>query len=79
MLFFLPSEPILTPGQVERIANILDNAGQVILGVVVISPLVGGIDKLDIGVVVLGLISVLFCWMISINLARKKDIYTYDV
>jgi len=73
MLLF-PQKPVLTVSQIERVSNILDNAGQVLLGVMVISPLIGGFDKLDIGVVVLGLIGVLFCWMISIRLAKYKDI-----
>lgn len=75
----LPTTPILTPGQIERIANILDNAGQVILGVVVVTPLVSGFDKVGISVVALGLISVLFCCIISISLACKKDLYTDDI
>lgn len=79
MLPFFPTEPVFTQEQLERISNIFDNAGQVILGIVVVTPLVGGIDKLDIGGVILGLVSVLLCWTVSISLARKKDIYTYDI
>jgi len=37
------------------------------------------LDKLDMGVVVLGLATVIFSWVMSIRLARKKDIYTYDI
>jgi hypothetical protein len=69
-----PKKPVLTPSQIERVSNILDNAGQVILGAMVISPLIGGFDKLYISVVVLGLIGVLLCWLISIRLAKYKDI-----
>ncbi len=71
-----PKKPVLTFGQIERISNILDNAGQVILGIMVVSPLVSGFDKLDLRVVVLGLFSVLTCWIVSIRLARNKD---YDI
>lgn len=72
--FILPTKPILTRGQIERMSNICDGAGQVLFGIMVVSPLVSSIDKLDITIVVLGLISVLFCWAGSIYLARDKDL-----
>jgi hypothetical protein len=78
MQFFLSSvsftRPVLTLGQIDRLANILDNAGQVVLGIMVVSPLIGTIDKLDIGVVVLGLVCVFFCWTSSMYFAKNKDI-----
>jgi hypothetical protein len=79
IIYLLPTEPILTPGQIERLSNILDNAGQVIFGIVVVTPLVAGIDKLDIVGVILGLISISFCWISSMHLAGKKDTSTYDI
>jgi hypothetical protein len=73
MLFSLPGKPILTPEQVDRLANILDNAGQVFLGVLVLTPLVQGIDKTNIGLLALGVVDVLVCWTASIRLARRKE------
>jgi hypothetical protein len=34
-----------TPAQIERFANIFDNAGQVFLAVMALTPIVQGIDK----------------------------------
>jgi hypothetical protein len=45
MLFFVPKKPIFTPSQIDRMANILDNAGQGFFVVLVLTPLVAGIDK----------------------------------
>ncbi len=72
MLSFFPREPILTPEQIDRIADILNNAGQVILGVMVFSPFAVGFDKFYPFVVVLGIIGTLSCWILSILLSRKK-------
>ena len=37
--------PEFTTAQLERLANIFDNAGQVFLAVMVLTPVVQGIDK----------------------------------
>jgi len=74
MLFFLPKKPVFTPSQFERISNIFDNAGQVALGVLVFTPLVQGIDKTNIWVLLLGAFDVVFCWTISLILAKRKDL-----
>jgi len=37
--FFLRREPVFTLGQFQRLSNIFDNAGQIVFGIVVISPL----------------------------------------
>jgi len=73
MKFFWPKKPLFTPSQIERIANIFDNAGQVALGVMVLAPLVQGIDKTNLWVLPLGTFDVVFCWSISITLARRKE------
>jgi hypothetical protein len=73
MSFSLSSKRELTPAQIERIANILDNLGQVLFAVMILTPVVQGIDKTNIWVLVLGTIDVVVCWAGSIILARRKD------
>ena len=69
----LRRKPVFTASQLERFANIFDNAGQVALGVMVLTPLVQGIDKTNIWVILLGAIDVIACWTGSIILARKEQ------
>jgi hypothetical protein len=45
MMFFIPKKPVFTSSQIDRMANILDNAGQGFFVVLVLTPLVEGIDK----------------------------------
>jgi hypothetical protein len=79
MSFFLPKKPIFTPSQLDRFSNILDNLGQVFFGVMVLTPIMQGIDKTSIQMLVLGAIDVLVCWSISLILARRKDIEKHDI
>ena len=75
MLSFLPKKPVFTPSQFDRISNILDNAGQGFFVMLVLTPIVeGGFDKVNTGLLILGIIDVVFCWTISIILSRRKDI-----
>jgi hypothetical protein len=62
-----------TPAQIERISNILDNLGQAFFAVMILTPVVQGIDKEDILVLVLGAIDVVACWTGSVILAKRKD------
>jgi hypothetical protein len=73
MLFFLSSKREFTPAQIERIANILDNLGQVFFAVMILTPVMQGIDKANIWVLILGSIDVVACWTGSILLAKRKD------
>jgi hypothetical protein len=73
MSFFLSSNREFTPAQIERFANIFDNAGQVFLAVMVLTPVVQGIDKADILVLIFGILDMLLCWTVSIILAKRKD------
>jgi len=73
MSFFLSSKRDFTPSQIERLANIFDNAGQVFLAVMVLAQVVQGIDKSNVLVLVFGIIDMLLCWMVSIILAKRKD------
>jgi hypothetical protein len=73
MSFFLSRKQDFTPSQIERFANIFDNAGQVFLAVMVLTPVVQGIDKANILVLVFGIVDMLLCWTVSIILAKRKD------
>lgn len=65
--------PVLTKAQIERFLNIFDNAGQVVLGVIVFSQILGGVDKHNISTIVLGIITVIICWTVSVWLAKKGE------
>ncbi len=73
MLFSLPSKQALTPEQRDRIANILDNLGQVFFAVMVLTPILQGIDSITLLVVVLGALNAAVCWTGSVILASRKD------
>jgi len=74
MLFFIPKKPIFTPSQIDRMASILDNVGQGFFVVLVLTPLVAGIDKTNPWVLALGVFYMVVCWIASIILAKRKDI-----
>lgn len=63
---------ILNPRQFERLSNIFDNAGQVFLGVVVLSQLFDKGEKINWFVVVIGLISMIICWVTSVSLISER-------
>lgn len=67
--------PILTVKQIERFSNIFDNAGQVVFGVAVLSPLITGFENVDINVdifvILAGVMGMVVCWGTSILLVRK--------
>ncbi len=65
--------PVFTAKQLARLANILDNVGQVILGIVVLSPIISGFDRVNVLVVLSGIVGVSVCWITSILLAREED------
>jgi len=70
----LLKKPVFTPSQIARISNILDNAGQGFFVVLVLTPLVQGIDKINPWVLALGVFYVVFCWTVSLILAKREDI-----
>jgi hypothetical protein len=73
MSIFLSSKQEFTPAQIERIANIIDNLGQVFFAVMVLTPIMQGIDKINLLVLVLGAVDVIICWTGSVLLAKRKD------
>lgn len=61
----------LTEKQLDRFSNILDNAGQVMLGSIVFSQILLGFDKVNLFTILLGIVGVILCWTVSIAIARK--------
>lgn len=72
MAWLVKLKPVLNTNQLNRLSNIFDNAGQVFFGVVVLSPLIQGIDKVNPLVLTSGIVAVLICWITSILLMRKE-------
>ena len=73
MPFLLSSNREFTPEQIACLANIFDNAGQVFLAVMVLAPIVQGIDKENTLVLIFGVLDMLICWTVSLVLAKRKD------
>lgn len=73
MTSVLSSKYEFTSSQIERFANICDNAGQVFLAVMVLTPVVQGIDKTNVLVLVFGLIDMALCWVASIILSKREE------
>lgn len=67
----LPNKPVFSERELERLSNIFDNAGQVIFGVVVLSPVIAGLDSIKWDVLLLGVMATLFFWGSSFWLARE--------
>lgn len=65
--------PILTVKQIDRLSNIFHNAGQVVFGVMVLTPILTGFDKVNLVVLTLGIVVTLFCWLFSIGLSRRLN------
>jgi hypothetical protein len=74
-VIFIRRKPLLTRQQMQRSANILDNAGQVFLAVAVLSPLLTNIDSPNWGVVVSGLVITIVSWFGSIWLTKQEEKY----
>ena len=63
----------MTLNQTDRISNIFDNAGQVFLAVVVLSPLVQGERGANLLVIMYGIIMVVICWGTSVYLTKEGN------
>lgn len=72
-------KPILTKSQIARLANIFDNAGQVCLASIVITPLVSDVEKSTGIVVLLGIVVTVSCWWISLKFERIASKWTSQV
>jgi len=73
MSLFLSKKRDFAPAQIERIANILDNLGQVFFAVMVLTPIMQGIDNINLIVLILGAVDVIICWTGSVLLAERRD------
>lgn len=71
MILLVQVKPILTANQLDRLSNIFDNAGQVVFGVVVLSPVIAGFDTINWAVILSGIIGVIFCWWASLWVIKK--------
>ena len=70
-MFFLPKKPVLSSASLERLSNILDNIGQGFFVVLVLTPIVQGFDKINWGMLGLGVSYMLVCWIVSVIAANK--------
>lgn len=68
-----PRKSLLTENQIKRLANIFDNAGQVALGVVVLSPIISGFDRVNVFVVLSGIVGISVCWALSLFFERRAE------
>ncbi len=62
-----------TKEELLRLANIFDNAGQVVFGIMVLTPLISKeFDKNKWFLIVLGLLSTFSLWLFSLSLTKKS-------
>jgi len=62
---------LFTNSQIKRLSNIFDNAGQVTLGSLVLSPLLGSSDANALGaIILLGSILTISLWWIALRFER---------
>ena len=66
-------KPVFTIKQLERLSNIFDNSGQGVFVVVVLTPLVSGLDRIKLSVLLFGVVATFICWMFSVWLAQKGE------
>lgn len=71
--FLIPKTPLLSVNQLERLSNIFDNAVQVVFGLAVLSPIISGFDKINLFIVVSGVILVIICWVASLFFTGKAE------
>lgn len=71
MNWLFPKKPVFTKEELLRFSNIFDNAGQVFLAGLVITPFFSEIDIPRIVVITLGLIFTFGCWFTSWRLTKK--------
>jgi hypothetical protein len=69
MRFFLQRKPIFSEKQFDRLSNILDNAGQVVLGITVIGPFFSR-EPINVFIIGNGILAVLALWIVSIILSN---------
>lgn len=70
MILVMAKKYSFTKNQIKRMANILDNAGQVFLGVATLPPLFT--KQFNSSTFATGLVLVIFLWWISLRLERMS-------
>ena len=76
MAFLLPpliQEPFFSKEEMLRFANIADNAGQVFLGSLVLSPFATRLDAERLAMILSGIALTVGFWAISLLLTRKAN------
>ena len=66
----IPRRATLEQPAIQRLSSILDNAGQVIFGLVVVGPFLSK-DQINIFSIILGTITVTMLWLTSILAVRR--------
>ena len=64
-------EPFFTINQFSRLSNILDNAGQVVFGITVVTPFFT--NTINYQSLLLGGIMIFICWITSLWLAKRGE------
>lgn len=64
--------PTLNDAQLDRLSEICADIGQVFFASMVVTPLLTGVDKLNLTVVIFGLPLSIVSWLLSVTLAREK-------
>jgi len=65
--------PLLTRSQIKRLSNIFDNAGQVFLGSLVVTPILSAnVFAGAFATATFGILSTVLMWFISLTLERKS-------
>ncbi|MFN4212721.1 MAG: sugar transferase [Microgenomates group bacterium] len=63
----------LTKEELQRLANIFDNAGQVVFGIMVLTPFISKeFDKNKWFLIIFGLLSTFSLWLFSLSLTKKS-------
>jgi len=61
----------LTRDEIKRLANIMDNAGQVVLGTIVLPGILNAVDQNSLTMLTLvGIPTCTLCWWLSLRLER---------
>jgi len=72
MKLLLPKQPIFTISQFQRLSNIFDNAGQVVFGIAVVSPIISK-TQINPFIFIFSGIFVILCGLFSIWLTKRGD------
>ena len=60
----------LSAKQFSRLANIMDNAGQIVMGTIVLNPIIIGAKNIDYVIIFSGILTTISLWIISLILEK---------